>query len=47
MYGEHDWLFSAYSLADVFFSPVAARIACYKLPVLQRAQNYVDKHLAN
>ena len=46
MSGDHDWLFGAYSLADVFFAPVAARIACYKLPVSQRVQNYVDKHLA-
>ena len=44
---DHDWLFGAYSLADVFFAPVAARIACYKLPVSQRAQNYVDKNLAH
>ena len=47
MSGDHDWLFGAYSLADVFFAPVAARIACYKLPVSQRTQNYVDKHLAH
>jgi glutathione S-transferase len=46
MSGDQDWLFGAYSLADVFFAPVAARIACYKLPVSQRVQNYVDKHLA-
>ena len=27
------WLFGEYSLADVFFAPVAARIATYGLPV--------------
>jgi len=47
MSGDQDWLFGAYSLADVFFAPVAARIACYKLPVSQQAQHYVDKHLAH
>ena len=47
MSGDQDWLFGAYSLADVFFAPVAARIACYKLPVSQQAQQYVNKHLAH
>ena len=30
------WLFGAYSLADVFFAPVAARIATYGLPAAPR-----------
>ncbi len=41
------WLFGAYSLADVFFAPVAARIAGYALPVDAAAQGYVDQHLAD
>lgn len=41
------WLFGAYSLADVFFAPVAARIAGYGLPVGPAAQAYVDAHLAD
>lgn len=39
------WLFGAYSLADVFFAPVAARIAGYDLPVSDAARAYVDLHL--
>ena len=31
--GGGPWLFGAYSLADVFFAPVAARVATYGLPV--------------
>ncbi|EAQ05083.1 hypothetical protein OB2597_07355 [Pseudooceanicola batsensis HTCC2597] len=41
------WLFGAYSLADVFFAPVAARIAGYGLPVAPPAQTYVEAHLAD
>ncbi|MEM8978793.1 MAG: glutathione S-transferase [Pseudomonadota bacterium] len=41
------WLFGDYSLADVFYAPIAARIAGYGLPVGLRAQAYVDRHLAN
>ncbi len=41
------WLFGAYSLADVFFAPVAARIAGYGLPVDAATQAYVDLHLAD
>lgn len=39
------WLFGAYSLADVFFAPVAARIAGFGLTVGADAQAYVDLHL--
>ncbi|UWQ09427.1 glutathione S-transferase [Aliiroseovarius crassostreae] len=41
------WLFGAYSLADVFFAPVAARIAGFGLSVSDEAQTYVDLHLAD
>jgi glutathione S-transferase len=41
------WLFGAYSLADVFYAPVAARIAGYDLPVSAASRAYVDLHLAD
>ncbi len=41
------WLCGAYSAADVFFAPVAARIAGHNLPVGSAAQAYVDAHLAH
>ena len=41
------WLCGDYSAADVFFAPVAARIAGYNLPVSEAAQAYVDAHLAH
>lgn len=44
---EGDWLCGAYSAADVFFAPVAARIAGYNLPVGAAAQAYVAAHLAH
>ena len=40
------WLFGAYSLADAFFAPVAARIAAYGLPVPEEAAAYANAHLA-
>ncbi|SEN03370.1 glutathione S-transferase [Loktanella fryxellensis] len=40
------WLFGTYSLADVFYAPVAARIATYGLPVDAAAQDYVAHTLA-
>ena len=42
---EGSWLFGDYSLADVFYAPVAMRITAYGLPVSAAAQNYVDAHL--
>ena len=39
------WLFGDYSLADVFYAPVAARIATYGLPVGEAARAYVSRHL--
>ncbi len=44
--GDSPWLFGDYSLADVFFAPVAARIATYALPVGPEAETYVAAHLA-
>jgi len=41
------WLFGHYSLADVFYAPVAARIAGYALPVSDAAQAYVQATLAH
>jgi glutathione S-transferase len=40
------WLLGPYSLADVFFAPVAMRIAGYGLHVSPAAQDYVNAHLA-
>lgn len=37
---EGPWLFGAYSLADVFYAPVAARIIGYDLPVSDDARTY-------
>lgn len=49
-HGENEegqpWLFGRYSLADVFFAPVAARIAGYGLAVSDQAARYVDAHLS-
>ena len=39
------WLFGQYSLADVFYAPVAFRMTTYKLPISKAAQAYVDLHL--
>lgn len=36
------WLFGAYSLADVFYTPVAARILGYGLPVSDAAKSYCE-----
>ncbi|WP_347312630.1 glutathione S-transferase [Defluviimonas sp. SAOS-178_SWC] len=41
------WLFGAYSAADAFFAPVAARIATYNLPVSDAGAAYVAAHLAD
>ncbi|MFN4154955.1 MAG: glutathione S-transferase N-terminal domain-containing protein [Paracoccaceae bacterium] len=45
--GSSLWLCGAYSAADVFFAPVASRIATYNLPVSPRAMGYVQAHLAH
>lgn len=39
---EGPWLFGRYSLADVFFAPVAARIVGYDLPVSDAARAYCN-----
>ncbi|RYG92791.1 glutathione S-transferase [Loktanella sp. IMCC34160] len=45
--GHGPWLFGAYSLADAFYAPVAARFAGYGLPVSEAAAEYVAAHLAH
>lgn len=45
--GEGPWLFGAYSLVDVFYAPVATRIATYDLPVGPAAARYVRTVLAD
>ena len=45
--GSTLWLCGEYSAADVFFAPVATRIATYNLPVSARAMAYVQAHLAH
>jgi glutathione S-transferase len=45
--GAGPWLFGAYSAADVFFAPVASRVATYNLPVTPAAAAYVAAHLAH
>ncbi|MEM1076204.1 MAG: glutathione S-transferase [Pseudomonadota bacterium] len=41
--GNEGWLFEHYSLADVFFAPVAARIIGYALPVSDPAMAYCHR----
>lgn len=41
------WLLGAYSAADAFFAPVAARIAGYGLPVGKNAAAYVEQVLCD
>ena len=40
-------LFGAYSLADVFYTPVAARIIGFDLPVSQQTQDYCQTLLSD
>lgn len=44
---EGDWLFGAYSLADVFYAPVAARMVGYDLPLSPSARDYALQSLAH
>ncbi len=44
---EGPWLFGEYSVADVFFAPVATRIATYNLAIEPKARAYVDQHLSD
>jgi glutathione S-transferase len=39
------WLFGEYSLADVFYAPVAMRITTYDFLVSEAARDYVTAHL--
>jgi glutathione S-transferase len=41
------WLCGRYSMADVFYAPVATRIATYGLPVSDQTLGYVRAHLAH
>ncbi|WP_299601867.1 glutathione S-transferase [uncultured Tateyamaria sp.] len=41
------WLFGTYSLADVFYAPVCARIVGYDLPVSDMARTYCMTTLAD
>jgi glutathione S-transferase len=41
------WLFGEYSLADVFYAPVALRMTTYDLPASAAAQAYIDAHLSD
>ncbi|MGL5012066.1 MAG: glutathione S-transferase [Paracoccaceae bacterium] len=41
------WLCGPYSAADVFFAPIATRIATYNLPLGPEAMAYVNAHLAH
>lgn len=44
---EGPWLCGSYSAADVFFAPVAARLAGYSLPMSYMAEAYVTAHLTD
>lgn len=44
---EGPWLCGAYSAADAFYAPVAARVAGFSLPVGPDAHAYVAAHLAD
>jgi glutathione S-transferase len=45
--GSDPWLCGDYCAADVFFAPIASRIATYNLKVSPRAMAYVQTHLAH
>ncbi|QPM88873.1 glutathione S-transferase [Pseudooceanicola algae] len=45
--GSGPWLFGAYSAADAFYAPVAARIAGYGLPMNGVVAEYVQETLAD
>ena len=40
------WLFGKYSIADVFYAPVATRFATYGLPRSSTSETYIQAHLA-
>lgn len=41
------WLLGDYSIADIAFAPVAARLAGYDVALSEASQAYVDLHLAD
>ena len=43
MSADGDWLFGAWTLADVFYAPVAARIVGYDLPAADPVKRYASK----
>lgn len=45
--GNGPWLFGRYSLADVFYAPVCARIVGYDLPVTRQARAYCEATLSD
>lgn len=45
--GDAPWLFGAYTIADAFYAPIAARIASYGVPIGDDAAAYVAAHLAD
>lgn len=40
------WLFGEYSIADVFYAPIATRFATYGLPRSDSSEAYIQTHLA-
>ena len=40
------WLFGEYSIADVFYAPIATRFATYGLPRSDASEAYIQAHLA-
>lgn len=44
---EGPWLFGTYTLADVFYAPVTARITGYNLPVGEKAKTYTAQTIAD
>ena len=44
---EGPWLFGRYSLADVFYAPVAARMVGYDLPVSEAGRRYCETTISD
>ncbi|WP_375229824.1 glutathione S-transferase [Roseobacter sp. S98] len=44
---QGDWLFGEYSLADVFYAPVAARMVGYDLPMTAFASAYCERTISD
>ena len=41
------WLFGTYSIADIFYAPIAMRITGYDLPISAESRKYVAAHLSD